>query len=61
MEKLVDGNKIETIEEVKSIICKGKNKCFSESEWNWAIKKLQQLFNSGYDIVRPNNANNEIN
>ena len=40
------------INEAKEIIIKGKDKCFSDSDWNWAIEVLRQAFESGYDLVR---------
>ena len=40
------------INEAKEIIIKGKEKCFSDSDWNWAIELLKQAFEEGYDLIK---------
>ena len=38
------------IREAQNIIKDGKDKCFSDSDWKWAIEVLQLAFKNGYDI-----------
>lgn len=40
------------IEEATDIIRKGKDKCFNETDWNWAFEVLQMAFNNGYSVVK---------
>ena len=40
------------IHEAQEIIRKGKDNCFSDSDWNWALEVLKEAFNNGYGVVK---------
>lgn len=41
------------IEEATDIVRNGKEKCFSDSDFVWAITVLQEAFKDGYIVAKP--------
>ena len=41
------------IKEATDIVRNGKEKCFSDSDFVWAITVLQEAFKEGYIVAQP--------
>ena len=41
------------IKEATDIVRNGKEKCFSDSDFTWAITVLQEAFKAGYIVAKP--------
>ena len=40
------------VHEAQEIISKGKENCFSDTDWNWALDVLKEAFNNGYGVIK---------